>query len=99
VTVRRTSTGDERMNSTAAAYLFALVTWVLICAAYALARRSWVELAVTGFAVNLAVLALGALAPRAGVVAGYAVNGGFLLWFVVTVVRNVWLTRANTCSR
>ena len=83
------------MNDVGAVYVFAFVTWVLICGSYALARRSWLELAATGFLVNLPVLALGALSPRAGVVAGFAVNGGFLLWFVVSLVRNAWLTRAK----
>jgi len=83
------------MESFAAVYLPAFATWAAICGTYAVARRSWVELTLLGFLVNLPVVALWLFARRAGVAAGFAINGAFLAWFAVSLVRNVWLTRAR----
>ena len=79
------------MESFGAAYFPAFVAWGIICASYALARRSWVALAVFGFLINLQILALLDPWPRARSAVSVVVNGAFLLTFVGAVLRNVWL--------
>jgi hypothetical protein len=63
----------------------------VICASYALARRSWVELLTVGGIITLLLSLLVVPLPRTAAILAVTVNGGFLLVFLCSVARNAWV--------